>query len=1224
MPFVHLHVHTFYSVLDGASRIKDLLMAASEYHQPALAITDHGNMFGVKEFLDTAKKLNNGVKPIIGSEMYIARGSRTERKGREDQSSYHLILLAKNMQGYHNLAKLSSLSYIEGFHYKPRIDHELLEKYHEGLICSSACLGGEIPQAILEGDINKAEELIEWYKHLFGDDFYLEVMRHETDIPGAETSTFELQQKVNDVIFPLAQKHNVKVIATNDVHFVKKEDGKAHDRLICINTNSDFDDPKRLRYTQQEYLKTTQEMEEIFKDHPEVISNTLEIADKVEVIDLDSNLILPLFPLPDGYSDSNEYLRDLTFQGARKRYGETMDPSITERLNFELDTIKKMGFPDYFLIVQDFIAAARNMGVWVGPGRGSAAGSAVAYSLYITNIDPIKYHLLFERFLNPDRISMPDIDIDFDDEGRYKVLQYVETKYGKDHVSHVITFGTLAAKSAIRDVGRIQKLPLQETDRLAKLIPDKFTVEEADKEEDANGTSGTAKKKKTKDVPPTIRLCLEKVKEFQEASNSDNQLVKDTIFYADKLEGTVRNTGVHACATIIGRDDLSNYIPICTAKDKDTGQDILVSQYEGTLIESVGMLKMDFLGLKTLSILRDCVNNIKLSKGVDIDINTIPIDDELTYQLFSRGDTIGVFQFESDGMQKWLRELKPSRFEDLIAMNALYRPGPMNYIPDFVARKHGDKKIEYDLPDMSEYLQDTYGVTVYQEQVMLLSQKLAGFSKGQADTLRKAMGKKNRSVMAKLREQFFAGGLEHGYPEATLNKIWNDWKSFSDYAFNKSHATCYAWIGYQTGYLKAHYPAEYMAATLSNSANNMKDITKFMDDCRKKNILVLSPDINESYTNFTVNKEGNIRFGMAGIKGIGSIAIDSIIEVRKEGGPFKDIFDFIERVNLSTINKKGIEALAFSGAFDCFPDINRGSFSVEAGKGETFTDILLRYGARFQKDSISNNNNLFGGGDAIETSKPTLPIVPPLDKFEMLRKEKELVGMYISDHPLNQFRFEIEHFTTGTIEEVQEKAAEAMKNESLFGKEYIIAGIVTGVEERTSKNNKLWSRLTIEDFVSNMTFTLFGKDHEAFLSYKQLHYTLLLDVILAPRYPYLSPEEKEKQRSRDGKYEHPKPIACEPKIKAITLLSNAREKFIKEIVLSLDVSMLNQSFRKEFIHTLKTNKGNTVLSLKVSDSAHKLTSEFFSGKYKVEVSDELINFLDRYNISYSLVTNLNF
>ena len=1212
MSFAHLHVHTQYSILDGQSKIGDLIDTAVANGQPALAITDHGNMFGVKEFLDTVAKKEAPLKPIVGCEMYVAGNSRFDRKGREDQSSYHLIMLAKNMDGYHNLIKLSSKAYIEGFYYKPRIDHELIEQYHEGIVCCSACLGGEVPQAIMEGKPEEAERIAAWYKSIFGDDYYLEVQRHETDVPGAEKSTFEHQQQVNEVIFKIAEKLGIKVVATNDVHFVRKEDGPAHDRLICISTNSDFDDPKRLRYTQQEYLKSTEEMSAIFADHPEVISNTLEIVDKCEVLNLNHDPILPIFPLPEGFTDSNDYLHFLTYEGAHRRYGEDIPEATRERIDFELATIKKMGFPDYFLIVQDFIKAARNMGVWVGPGRGSAAGSVVAYCLTITNIDPIKYDLLFERFLNPDRISMPDIDIDFDDEGRYRVFKYVEDKYGKDHVSHVITFGTMATKSVIRDVGRIQKLSLDTTDRLAKLVPRKVTVQK-DKEIDDPDHPGQKKKvTESKDEDPTIKLCLEKVPEFKEAFNSGDQLVHDTLMYAERLEGTVRNTGVHACATIIGRDDLTNFIPLSTAKDKETGKDILVSQFEGSLIESAGMLKMDFLGLKTLTILKDTVENIRQSRGEELDINSIPIDDKETYELFSRGDTVGVFQFESDGMQKWLMELQPSRFEDLIAMNALYRPGPMDYIPDFVARKHGRSKIEYDLPDMEEYLHDTYGVTVYQEQVMLLSQKLAGFTKGKADKLRKAMGKKQIKVMAELKDEFFAGGLEHGHPEAILNKIWNDWEAFASYAFNKSHATCYAWVGYQTGYLKAHYRAEYMAAVLSNNLNNIDEITKFMDDCRRNGMKILGPDVNESYTKFTVNKDGNIRFGMAGIKGIGIGAVNSIIEVRKAGGPFKDIFNFMERIPYTSVNKKGVEALAYSGAFDSFPEINRGSFAMDAGKGETCLDLLLRYGSLYQKTAESMKNSLFGGADEVETVRPQLPVLHELDQIEMLKKEKELVGMYISAHPLDRFRFEVENFTTMSIPEWSAYVDEvsSSKEREAFEKDQYIAGLVSGVDIRPKSNGVgTICKVTVEDFKGSVTFTLFDKDYEAFSGFLRVHEFLLLRVYVAPRF-----NKVEDKNARGGKrFEISGGF---PKIRAISLLANVRESMIKEIVIDVPLEIVNSEFIRSLKKSVRHNKGKSMLTLNVHDD--KVNAEFFSRKYSVTAADDFLSFLRLNGLHYRI------
>ena len=897
MSFVHLHVHTQYSILDGQSAIEDLFNRADELGMPGLAITDHGNMYGVKEFFKFAKK-HPDVKPIVGCEVYVSNHYDHRLKDKDHKSYFHLILLAKNYNGYKNLMKIVSTGHIEGMYYKPRVSHEVIEKYSKDLICCSACIAGEVPRNVLAGDMDAAEKAIEWHKKVFGEDYYLEVQLHRTEVPGQSQEVYERQLAALEGIIELSRKTGVKIVATNDAHFVRKEDGPAHDRLICLTTNAYLTDQDRLRYTQQEYLKSEEEMAALFPDHPEFLSNTLEVLDKVERYEIDRGHVLPLFRIDEGFlKDIDRYLEKykgiidvgrcdkegndrgeafthsvaflchLCYEGARRRYGDTLTEEQSERLDFELKTICRMGFPDYFLIVQDFIAAARRNGISVGPGRGSAAGSAVAYCLGITNIDPIKYQLLFERFLNPDRISMPDIDIDFDDDGRYRVFRYVEDTYGKDHVSHVITFGTMAAKSAIKDVARVSNMPIDESNRLTKMIPDKPF--EAEVVEDG--------KKVKKEFKPKLSNCVKYLPELKNEYENGTELVKDVLKYAVKLEGCIRQTGVHACAMIIGRGDLTDYIPISVAADKATGEDVWVSQYEGCFIEDVGMLKMDFLGLRTLSIIKECLANIKKRHGIDIDIEAIPIDDEETYRLYGRGDTTSVFQFESEGMKQWLQKLQPTRFEDLIAMNALYRPGPLDYIPSFVARKQGTEKIEYDLPEMEEFLQDTYGVTVYQEQVMLLSQKLAGFTKGQADKLRKAMGKKQLDVLESLHDKFINGGKEHGHPVEILEKIWGDWRKFAQYAFNKSHATCYAWVSYQTGYLKAHYPAEFQAANLSRNLSNMDEIKKIMDDCRKSRIRVLNPDVNESDSGFTVNKEGNVRFGLGGIKGFGDNIVKAII-----------------------------------------------------------------------------------------------------------------------------------------------------------------------------------------------------------------------------------------------------------------------------------------------------------------------------------------------------------
>ncbi|MBQ7222313.1 MAG: DNA polymerase III subunit alpha [Bacteroidales bacterium] len=1196
--FVHLHVHTQYSILDGAASIPKLFEAAEADGQTALAITDHGNMFGVKEFFKYAKK-HPAVKPIIGSEVYVARsGDRFTRNNKEEQSSYHLILLAKNMQGYRNLVKLSSLSYIEGFYFKPRIDHELLEKYHEGLICSSACLAGEVARNIYHQNFEEAEKRIQFYKNLFGDDYYLEVMRHETDVPGADNTVFAKQQMVNEKIFEYAQKYGIKVIATNDVHFVKKEDGPAHDRLICLTTNENYDEPLRLRYTQQEYLKTQEEMSQIFSDHPEVITNTLEVADKIESYSIDSDPILPHFDIPAQYTDSDDYLRALAYKGAKERYGEELSEETTGRIDFELATIKKMGFPDYFLIVQDFIAAARKMGVWVGPGRGSAAGSVVAYCLGITNIDPLKYDLLFERFLNPDRINMPDIDIDFDDEGRAEVYRYVEDKYGKDHISHVATFGTMKAKQAIKDVARIHQVPLAESDRLSKMIPER-SWEVVEKNEKGESYAKT--------VDPTIQNCLKYVPEFSQAYKDGEEIVKETINYASELEGSIRQTGVHACATIIGREDLTNFIPLCTVKDKDApkGSDdtMLVSQFEGSFIEDVGMLKMDFLGLSTLSIMKECVNNIKQTHGIDIDIDRIPIDDKETFELFSRGDTIAVFQFESAGMQKWLKELKPSRFEDLIAMNALYRPGPMDFIPSFVARKQGREKITYDLPEMEDILKDTYGVTVYQEQVMLLSRKLANFTPGEADTLRKAMGKKKLDVLMGLHDKYMDGGKANGHSEDILTKIWDQWVKFASYAFNKSHATCYAWIGYQTAYLKAHYPAEFLAANLSRNLDDIKEIIKLMDDCKHLGISVLGPDVNESNTEFTVNKKGNIRFGMAGIKGVGPSVVNSIIAVREKDGPFKDIYDFVERVPLMSINRKVMESFAAAGAFDGFSDITRAQFFVADVKGESFIDALLRYANKYHNDSLNQAASLFGNAEEMKPIRPEFPVVSSFDQMELLRREKEVVGMYLSSHPLDKFSFEVDNLADTRVDELSgiEMSLSSIANDKKARKTFIVAAYISAVEHGVTRNNKPMAKVTIEDYSGSYTYARFGKDYEDFLQYDQVNTPVLMLFTIEKRFG------KDEATAR-----------YDLKLKKMMLLANAGEQLLKEFIVVVPLEKINENFIKSLEKQCKKNKGNLRLYFRIVDSEDNMQVLLFSKSYHITPSPEFLSYLRENGLSYGV------
>ena len=1225
MSFVHLHVHTQYSILDGQSAIGDLFARAKELEMPALAITDHGNMYGVKEFLKVAKKFPE-VKPIIGCEIYVTRHYDHRLKDKDHRSYYHLILLAKNYNGYKNLMKIVSTGHIEGKYYdKPRVSQEIVEQYAQDLVCCSACIAGEIPRAIIAGDMAAAEKAVMWHKNIFGDDFYLEVQQHKTLIPGQSQEVYEHQLVANEGIFELAAKTGTKVVATNDVHFVRKEDGPAHDRLICLTTNANIDDPDRLRYTQQEYLKSEEEMLDMFYKHPETISNTLEVAEKIELYKVDKDPILPKFDLPEDFlaeidthlqtykeiidegrcdKNGNErgeefcrsvaYLCHLTYNGAHWRYGETLSDEQAERIEFELKTICKMGFPDYFLIVQDFIAAARSEGISVGPGRGSAAGSAVAYCLKITNIDPIKYDLLFERFLNPDRINMPDVDIDFDDDGRYRVFQYIEEKYGKEQISHVITYGTMAAKSAIKDVARVSRMSIDESNRLTKMVPDKPF--EATVVEDG--------KKVTKEFKPKLSNCL-KYGELKDELENGNDQTKEVLSYAGKLEGCIRQTGVHACAMIIGRSNLTEYIPICVANDKLTGEEVWVSQYDGHYIEEVGMLKMDFLGLRTLSIIKECQANIKKRFGIEFDIEKIPIDDKETYELYSRGDTTSVFQFESPGMKEWLIKLQPTRFEDLIAMNALYRPGPMDYIPDFVERKQGRQPIVYDLPEMEETLQDTYGITVYQEQVMLLSRKLADFTRGQADTLRKAMGKKLKDVLDSLKGLFIEGGTKNGHPQDMLEKIWADWEKFASYAFNKSHATCYAWVSYQTGWLKAHYPAEFQAANLTKNLSNMEEIKKIMDDCKKNGIKVLNPDINESDSKFTVNKNGEIRFGLGGIKGFGDNIVRAILAEREENGLFADIFDFVERMS-GVVNRKAFEALLHSGAFDSF-GICRKQFSQTCKNGDIFMDTLLRYGELYKKDSMESAVSLFG---EVEELKPERPEIPPMtgeeDILERLQYEKDLVGMYLSSHPLDQYAFELENFTTCQVGELESLVSDCESKKSK--QKANIAGFITSTQQMTTKTGRPWSKTVIEDYSGSYEIALFGKDHESFMSYMQLHSAIFIEGEIEEKY-YLKPEEKAQGKTS--------PYAF--KVKKIMLLGNVTDTYIKGFAISISTPMLTPEFRDRLVKMIKRNKGNVPLTMFLYDPEKKWNIEFLSRKFRVAVTAPFIEELRQLQIKYSVL-----
>ena len=1225
MSFVHLHVHTQYSILDGQASIPALFERAKELGMPALAITDHGNMYGVKEFLKVAKKYPE-VKPIIGCEVYVTRHYDHRIKDKDHRSYFHLILLAKNYDGYKNLMKIVSTGHIEGKYYdKPRVSHEIVEKYSEGLICCSACIAGEIPRAIIAGDMKGAEEAIMWHKRVFGDDYYLEVQEHKTQIPGQSQEVYERQLVANEGIFALAEKTGTKVVATNDIHFVRKEDGPAHDRLICLTTNVYIDDPNRLRYTQQEYLKSEEEMLDIFYKHPEALANTLEVADKVEIYKIDKDPILPKFDLPEefiseigtylekyrhiideGRCDKNgnergeefcnsvAFLCHLTYKGAHERYGDTLTDEQAERIEFELKTICKMGFPDYFLIVQDFIAAARSEGISVGPGRGSAAGSAVAYCLKITNIDPIKYDLLFERFLNPDRINMPDVDIDFDDDGRYRVFQYIEEKYGKEQISHVITYGTMAAKSAIKDVARVSRMPIDESNRLTKMVPDKPF--EATVVEDG--------KKVTKEFKPKLGNCLKYGELKDELENGSDQ-TKEVLQYAGKLEGCIRQTGVHACAMIIGRSNLTEYIPISIANDKLTGEEVWVSQYDGHYIEEVGMLKMDFLGLRTLSIIKECQANIKKRHGIEFDIEKIDINDPLTYELYSRGDTTSVFQFESPGMKEWLIKLQPTRFEDLIAMNALYRPGPMDYIPDFVERKQGRQPIVYDLPEMEETLQDTYGITVYQEQVMLLSRKLADFTRGQADTLRKAMGKKLKDVLDGLKGLFIDGGTKNGHPKDMLEKIWADWEKFASYAFNKSHATCYAWVSYQTGWLKAHYPAEFQAANLTKNLSNMDEIKKIMDDCKKNGIKVLNPDINESDARFTVNKQGEIRFGLGGIKGFGDNIVRAILADREENGIFKDIYDFVERMS-GVVNRKAFESLLHAGAFDSF-GLCRRQFVLSGKNGDMFMDTLLRYGELYKKDSMESGISLFGEAEEMKPERPEIPaMIGEEDILEKLQYEKELVGMYLSSHPLDTYQFELENFTTCQLGEISNLVSECEMKKTKM--KVAVAGFVTKAEHINSQNGRPWSRTTLEDFGGSYELKLYGKDHEAFMSYMVQNNTIFIEGEIDERY-YLKPEERAQGKTS--------PYAF--KVKKVMLLGNVTDTYLKGFAINITTTMLTPEFRDRLVSLIKKNKGNVPLSMFLYDPENKWNIEFLSRKFRVGVTAGFIEELEKLHVRYTVL-----
>lgn len=1216
--FVHLHVHTQYSILDGAAAVKPLIKRAKALGMNALAITDHGNMYGVKNFHDTAT--DAGIKPILGCEVYVVK-NRFERD-KDEKAGDHLILLAKNLDGYHNLCKMVSYSFTEGFYYKPRIDKQLLEQYHDGLICCSACLGGELPQAIMHNDMVEAERVVTWFKGIFGDDYYLELQLHRSGEPQKDADVYENQVRVNKAILSLAAKHGIKYICSNDVHFILAEDAPAHDHLICLNTGRDLDDPNRMRYTFQEYLKSPDEMSALFPDHPEALATTLEIADKVEEYKLTHDPLMPNFPPPedfpmpfDGVRTSfvkkiedktllakadacasieelealvsgdkdleNKltiakqycYLVDLTYKGAHRRYqGDAWTVRVEERIKYELDTIEWMGFPGYFLIVWDYIRAAREMGVSVGPGRGSAAGSVVAYSLKITNIDPLKYDLLFERFLNPERISLPDVDIDFDEDGRADVLKYCVQKYGQKRVAQIVTFGTMAPKMAIKDVARVQKLALSESDRLSKLVPDRITPD-----------------KKRGETP--FDFVYKEVPELAAERESANPLIRNTLKYAEKLEGSIRQTGVHACGVIIGQDDLENFAPMAVAKDAD----LSVVEFDGKEVESIGLIKMDFLGLRTLSIIKDAVENVKVVHGVDIDIDDIPLEDAQTYEVFARGDTTGLFQFESPGMKKHLRNLKPNRFEDLIAMNALYRPGPMEYIPKFIARKHGFEPVTYEIADMEEYLNDTYGITVYQEQVMLLSQKLAGFTGGEADTLRKAMGKKKRDVLDKMKPKFINGCKERGHDEKICDKVWGDWEAFASYAFNKSHSTCYAYVAYQTGYLKAHYPSEFMAALLSRNLADIKQITLYMSECKRMGINVLCPDINESMRSFSSNKAGDVRFGLAAVKGVGEAAVESIITERNENGKFTDIYDFMERVNYNTVNRKCFENIAYAGGFDSISGFHRGKFfgvDQRDSNGMTFIELLTRYGQRFQAEKNNAQQSLFGGGDEVDIQRPMIPNCADWSQLETLSKEREMIGLYLSAHPLDDYSVIINHMCKTQLSDLDNL-------ENFKGQEVAAAGMVVGVQNMMTKTGKPWGKFTLEDYNGTHEFALFSKDYENFRKYLFADYFLFIRAKVQPRLY----NDKE----------------LELKIISMVQLQEMRDTMIKEMHLHLAVGEITADLIRDLETKVKESEGSTLLRINLYDRESQVSLRLFSKSHKVSLTSGLVSYLDTHDIKYTIM-----
>ena len=1223
--FVHLHVHTYYSILDGQSSVQKLVDKAVADGMRGMAITDHGNMFGIKELFNYCNKVNGKrkdegkepFKPIFGCEMYVAHHRKEDKvKEHGDMGGYHLIVLAKNYHGYKNLIKLVSRAWVDGYYMRPRTDREDLEKYHEDLIVCSACIGGEVPKKILNDDIAGAREAVEWYRRVFGDDYYLELQRHEVTDPSvrANRETFPLQQKANRVLIELAHEYGIKLICTNDAHFVDQDNAEAHDHLLCLATGKDLDDPTRMLYTKQEWFKTRQEMNDVFSDVPEALSNTLEILDKVEMYSIDHAPIMPFFPIPAEFgteddtrkqhspedlyheftSDENgenplpkdeadkkikrlggidklyrikfeaDYLAKLAYDGAKKLYGDPLPDEVAERVKFELHIMKTMGFPGYFLIVQDFINSARDeLGVMVGPGRGSAAGSVVAYCLGITKIDPIKYDLLFERFLNPDRISLPDIDTDFDDDGRGKVLEWVENKYGHDKVAHIITYGTMATKNSIKDVARVEKLPLPISNALCKAIPDKLP----------DGLK--------MNLPNAIKC----VPELRDAEASADPQMANTIKYAKMLEGTVRGTGIHACGTIICRDAISDWVPVSTADDKsDPGHKLLATQYDGHVIEETGLIKMDFLGLSTLSIMKETVENIKITHdGYELDLDTIPIDDELTFKLYQEGRTVGTFQFESAGMQKYLRELHPTVFEDLIAMNALYRPGPMDYIPSFIARKNGKEEIKYDIPCMEKYLKDTYGITVYQEQVMLLSRQLANFTRGESDALRKAMGKKKKAIVDAMKPKFIAGGQANGHDPKVLDKIWGDWEKFASYAFNKSHATCYSWVSYQTAYLKAHYPAEFMAGNMSRCLNDINKITKLMSECKSMGIKCLGPDVNESWQKFSANKKGEVRFGLAAIKGMGDAAALAIIDERRKNGPYKDIFDFAQRVNLSSVNRKAFESLALSGGFDSF-GIKREQYFGKNTKGDSFLDTLLRYGQLYQAEQAEAQNSLFGDTEAVEIATPPVPEAEQWSTIDKLNKERDLVGIYISGHPLDDYRIILNNMCNTRCNELDDKTELLKKGNVTLG------GIVTGVRRGITKTNKNFGIVTIEDFTGAGELALFGEDWGQWSGMLVEGYSIYVEASCTVKY-------------KNSSY-------VDLKLTRVRFLQSVKEQNIERITIYIDPLRLSKTTVEDLTTLVNDNPGDTKLYISLHRPDNKGEVLMRSGNKSINVTHEIIELID--------------